>query len=625
MTKKKIFSSKFIQRFTSVHSWVGICTGMALFIAFFAGTLTMYLDPIQKWANPELRQGHGSKDDLERILRAAADHPDARGTFDVSFAPGGSAPKAVFYAGGPGEGGFVTHTLALDAQGNIAPRNTVSSVQSFINQIHYSVGLPKHAGYLVMGVVSAVYGLALVTGLLIHLPHLLRDLYALRVGKNLKKMWMDAHNVIGVLSLPFHLMFAFTGMLVCLMAILGSTLDAASPSQTASKAFADEEKGGVLMRRHDHGREERGTEIAAGMLPASRLLDIAASQVRGFEPREIRYSGYGTQDARATVVGQVRQALIANATIKVSPVSGEVIEVDAPGMRSVPYVMEGSHVALHFGDFGGQATRAIYFVLGLAGAFLFYSGNLLWIETRRRRHHEEQPMSGWTMAQLSVGICLGCCLGIGLMLLGTQLLPVDLAGRTDWETNLYYVGFFGAVIWSLSRPPILAAVEILFSTAAVYTLLPVLNIARTPWGSPDVVLFDAILLLLAVSFCALGRTSLQRARTGQPHSVWCLTSRPVRSAERRTLAAPPPAARDGSTRPPSPNDAAEDASMNLLYRAGLILGISGLIAFVFTLALPEVPWLAFATKATFSATIISLVSAGLWDAFGAHGQSPPTR
>lgn len=522
---------------------------MALFIAFYAGALTMYLDPIHKWANPELRQTHGTIDDLEDLIRAAAAHPGAQGTFDVSFAPGDTGPKAVFYTDGPEESGFVTHTLALDAQGNITPRNTVSSVHSFINQIHYSAGLPKRPGYLLMGVVSAVYGLALVTGLLIHLPHLLRDLYALRAGRNLKRMWMDAHNVIGVLSLPFHLMFAFTGLLVCLMPILGGTMDAASPSLTASKAFADEEKGGVLTRRHGREMGGHGTGVSAGMLPALRLLDIAVNQVDGFEPSGIRYSGYGTKDARATVVGQVRQALIVKARVEVSPVSGEVIAVDAPGVRSVPYVMEGSYIALHFGDFGGQAARAIYFVLALTGAFLFYSGNLLWIETRRRRHHQEQPLSGWIMAQLSVGICLGCCLGIGFMLLGAQLLPVDLAGRAGWETKLYYVGFFGVLIWSLSRPPILAAVEILSSAAAVYALLPVLDVIRTPWGSPDVVLFDAILLLLSISFLALGRASLRRAKAGQPNSVWSLSSRPARSVEHRTLAASPPAIMEASARP----------------------------------------------------------------------------
>lgn len=533
MTKKRLFSPAFIQRFTSVHSWVGICTGMALFIAFFAGALAIYLEPIQKWANPDLRQTHGGRADIEHVVDAAVAHPDFADALELSFGPDGQGPKAVFYGGNPSRGEpWITHTLAPDADGHIVRLDAPSSVGAMINQIHYSLGLPKHAGYTLMGVVSAVYGLALVTGLLIHLPHLLRDLYSLRVGKNLKKMWLDAHNVIGVLSLPFHLMFAFTGVLICIMPILGDAMDRISPDLAASQAFAAQEQGGFAARRHRHGGPEARGRPPAQMLPASRLLDVATAQIGDFQPTGIHYSGYGTADAQARVVGRVRRALVPEASVALSAATGKVIEVDAPGRRSVPTVLEAGYVSLHFADFGGQLTKAIYFVLGLAGAFLFYSGNLLWIETRRRRHHVEQPMSGWIMAQLSIGICLGCCLGIGTMLSGTQWLPPDLPGRSQWEGNLYYIGFFGALIWSLARPPIRAGIEILSGCAIVYGLLPIVNLTRSSWhGGWDVALFDTILLLLAACFLALARGTMRRAATGQPNSVWSLSSRPAQHAQ----------------------------------------------------------------------------------------------
>ncbi|ENO86975.1 PepSY-associated TM helix domain-containing protein [Thauera linaloolentis] len=538
MSRKRLFSPAFIQRFTSVHRWVGICTGMALFIAFFAGALAVYLGPIQKWANPDLRQAYGGMADIERVVDAAVQHADFPQALELSFNADGQGPKAVFYGGNPARGEpWITYTLALDASGQVVRLNAPSSVGAMINQIHYSLGLPKHAGYTLMGIVSAVYGLALVTGLLIHLPHLLRDLYSLRVGKNLKKMWLDAHNVIGVLSLPFHLMFAFTGLLICIMPILGDAMDRVSPSLAASQAFATQEQAGFVARRHNHGGAEEREYPYAAMLTASRLLDIATAQIEGFQPTGIHYSSYGTTNAQARVVGQVRRALVPESSVDIVAATGKVIAVDAPGRRSVPTVMEAGYVSLHFADFGGQLTKAIYFVLGLAGAFLFYSGNLLWIETRRRRHHVEQTMSGWVMAQLSIGLCLGCCLGIGFMLLGTQLLPLDLPGRGQWEENLYYIGFFGAVIWSLARPPIRAGIEILAGCAAVYGLLPILNVTRSSWhGDWDVALFDAILLLLAACFLALARGTMRRAATGQANSVWALSSRPLQHAQPRRAA-----------------------------------------------------------------------------------------
>ncbi len=43
-----------------------------------------------------------------------------------------------------------------------------------------------------MGVISVLYGLALVSGVLLHLPRLKKDLFAVRPGRNLKRFWMDA-------------------------------------------------------------------------------------------------------------------------------------------------------------------------------------------------------------------------------------------------------------------------------------------------------------------------------------------------------------------------------------------------------------------------------------------------
>ncbi|MFC6805576.1 PepSY domain-containing protein [Methylophaga thalassica] len=41
-----------IRTYKSLHTWVGIISGMALFIAFYAGALTIFKEPISHWATP---------------------------------------------------------------------------------------------------------------------------------------------------------------------------------------------------------------------------------------------------------------------------------------------------------------------------------------------------------------------------------------------------------------------------------------------------------------------------------------------------------------------------------------------------------------------------------------------
>lgn len=38
--------------YRSVHTWTGIISGLALFIAFYAGALTVFKGPLRAWATP---------------------------------------------------------------------------------------------------------------------------------------------------------------------------------------------------------------------------------------------------------------------------------------------------------------------------------------------------------------------------------------------------------------------------------------------------------------------------------------------------------------------------------------------------------------------------------------------
>src|SRR5690606_21366798 len=103
------------------------------------------------------------------------------------------------------------------------------------------------------------------------------------------------------------------------------------------------------------------------------------------------------------------------------PYSGRVVSSDyLPGRQDLPHASVSSFFALHMASYGGAPLQWIYFVLGLAGAWLFYGGNLLCIESRRRRASRDggvppvQRLDTRLMASVTVGVCLGCICGISL-------------------------------------------------------------------------------------------------------------------------------------------------------------------------------------------------------------------
>jgi uncharacterized iron-regulated membrane protein len=69
-----------VKLYRAVHTWIGISCGFALFIAFYAGALTMFQEPIARWASPPaVGVAAVPLEDTPRLLElVAAAHPEAR-------------------------------------------------------------------------------------------------------------------------------------------------------------------------------------------------------------------------------------------------------------------------------------------------------------------------------------------------------------------------------------------------------------------------------------------------------------------------------------------------------------------------------------------------------------------
>src|SRR5690606_25108136 len=70
-----------------------------------------------------------------------------------------------------------------------------------------------HAGTLgiwIVGFFAMAMLVALVSGIIIH-KRIFKDFFTFRSAKG-RRSWLDAHNASSVLTLPFHLMIAYTGL-----------------------------------------------------------------------------------------------------------------------------------------------------------------------------------------------------------------------------------------------------------------------------------------------------------------------------------------------------------------------------------------------------------------------------
>ena len=184
--------------------------------------------------------------------------------------------------------------------------------------------------------------------------------------------------------------------------------------------------------------------------------------------------------------------------------------------------------SLHYGSYGGLLGKWAYFVMGLMGALLFYTGNLLWIEKRRKQKHAAQSKSSTILASLTVGICLGCLFGISLVFAATKWLPVIGFNSNMAYMWLYYIGFFTVLLMAFKKGAAKAAILALRVCALAFLIVPVNSLIALvlpslgPWaaqGSVEVGIEVVALVFAWACYYSAKKVQL-RANNGKPNSVW---------------------------------------------------------------------------------------------------------
>lgn len=534
--------SDVLRVYKSLHTWVGITSGLLLFIGFYAGALTMFKQPLDRWAAPaEIQLTAGDNQQLNQLLNdVLQQHPSARQditlylTSDESIA----APLRWEVHEEQDEHG---HGVDLDAQiwqagfdsQGAAVSNPVkqSLLGDLIDQLHRTAGIPGHIGdeqlgILLLGVAGLLYALALISGLIILLPTLVKDFFLIRHGKNKKRFWLDAHNVIGITSLPFHLLIALTVVVFAFHDVfygtLGKTVYGDIPMFGA--------RSGAAMVKHDVDE----------LVPVSHIIQQVKAAAPEFEVVKLRYMGLeGPRPlVRASIYNPdylVRGPITAYAGV--NPYSGEVVLKNMIPDESSSWGGIVMHFfALHFGSFGGDPVRWMYFLLGISGAFLFYSGNLLWVESRRKKQKRHEPLPQQSrsvrwMAAATVGVCLGCIAALSATISAAKLGHwLGLEDINRFYLLVYYGLFCSAVIWSFVYGAARSAVHLLHLCALTTLFIPLSTALGWLWPETGIwahfsvatVMVDITALLACVVFCWGGRRALRRMQSASADSVWTL-------------------------------------------------------------------------------------------------------
>ena len=472
-------ASHLLKTHLPLHTWCGVVSALFLIVCFLAGALTLFLDDLNRWAAPPPPSVMPAPDARQQaqLLDYMAAHPEITTTFTLHLRTTADAPAPLSWER-DGEQFWATRDANGQWRRFSAPLPALGEV---LDDLHRTAGIPGAVGGYTMGVVAVLYALALISGTVLLLPRLKRQLFALRPEGGRRRAWLDLHNLLGLTALPFHLVIAITTAVFVFYAPLEQAMRALSPAADTDVAEAA-------------GQGE--------LLPPATLLACAQAFAPALQAERMVFDALDDRaEALVVVLGGTatggRRLYVA-----LNPYGGALRYRNSGG--SFYHAASDAFAALHFGNYGGYPLRWLYFVLALAGAVLFYTGNLLWLGKRARGERRDVRL----LAALTVGTSCGTICGMATMLLTARFQPLlPLAAETLAHAS-YYLPFLAANAYALRRGAGATAVLLCISIVLLCAIPATTGLAAVGWLPfvPRLLLpVDATALLLALTLYPFAR------------------------------------------------------------------------------------------------------------------------
>ncbi|WP_028696563.1 PepSY-associated TM helix domain-containing protein [Pseudomonas cremoricolorata] len=462
----------FRQAMAWLHTWTGLIFGWMLFAIFLTGTLSYFKDEISHWSQPEI-QRHAL--DPAHSLGLAQRYLNANAGSAASWfiqLPSDREPAISVGWREPGQGrrGFVSKSL--DAASGEVVQARESRGGDFFYRFHFQLELPHPWGRWLSTWCAFIMLLGLVTGIITH-KKIFKEFFTFRPGKG-QRSWLDGHNAIGVLVLPFHLMISYSSLVLFMYMVMPAGIMASYGGET-NRYFSD------LFGR-DVDVSSAGVVAPMAALPS--LYAKVQEKVPGARMGYIQVQNPNDQNARVsfTRASSDSVAYRRSQSWTFDGVSGALVSSGAP--ESAMMMTSFSFAGLHMGNFAGPWLRWLYFVFGVAGTAVIGTGLVMWLGKRQLKHAKSdcQPGELRLVEVLNIASMSGLLLAVAAFFWANRLLPVTLEGRADWEVNAFLWVWAASLLHAAVRPGRRAWAEQLGLGAIAFGLLPLLNGLSTGQG-----------------------------------------------------------------------------------------------------------------------------------------------
>ncbi|RON54742.1 PepSY-associated TM helix domain-containing protein [Pseudomonas frederiksbergensis] len=465
----------FRQAMAWLHTWVGLIFGWLLFAIFLTGTLAYFKAETSHWMQPEIPARSVSS---EASLTLAQDYlqqhaPNAsRWLIDLPTArePG----LTVRWQQAPAEPGkrgqFSKKSLDPLTGAEVQARETMGG--DFFYRFHFQLQMPYPWGRWLSTGAAMLMFIALITGIITH-KKIFKDFFTFRPRKG-QRSWLDGHNAVGVLVLPFHLMITYSSLVIFMSMVMPAGILAAYKGNAS--AFFEE----VFPAANTPAVSGQPAPLA----PLAPLLEQAREQWSGGHVDSLTVNNPGDANASVVLDRDSADSVVYDfgRAVTFNGVTGQ--RLSATPEQPVPMAIAGAFYGLHMGHFAGPVLRWLYFICGLAGTAMIGTGLVIWLGKRQLKHAKSgvMPFELRLVEVLNIVSMAGLMIAVAAFFWANRLLPAGMAQRAEWEVNSFFIVWGLSVLHAMVRRGRVAWVEQLALAALLFCAVPLLNGLTTPYN-----------------------------------------------------------------------------------------------------------------------------------------------
>lgn len=501
--------------------WLG--GGLGIFFVFLTGTAGYVRSELTRWMEPERplvsSTIQSSASQYDKAYRWLQNNPDAqqasRWTINLQTKARDGGDLRVAWqepSQKKGERGKTSREQLDPLTGQVIAQNTKpretgggNTLYAMHYELHY---LPYDWAIRIVGICTMFMFVAIISGVITH-KKILKDFFTFRPAKG-QRSWLDSHNALSVLALPFYLMITYSGLLFFLNAYmpLGVPMVYGFGEENRDRYYSE-----LYPEDNRRGGGARGGAMVGDVAP--QFIDstaLVSRMEKEWGPNEVRMASiYPASKSKPAYIELYKASYDGvsrgSDSKQFNLLTGqEIIKEDAQ-RDAAPMKFSNVMFALHEGRFADAFIRWMYVITGLIGTAMIATGLVLWTVKRRIKFGKSGKVGigHHIVERLNIGTVAGLPLAIAAYFWANRLLPVGMENRANGEVNWMFIVWLCTFIYAMIRPLMYAWRDVLLLAALSYLLLPVLNAFTTdkhlavtvPYG-------DWVLASIDLGFIGLG-------------------------------------------------------------------------------------------------------------------------